>query len=60
MKVKNFTFETSTGLVKMFEDISQTKGTPFVSGTKSNSTPNERRTEFSILATLRDDLDSYS
>lgn len=29
----------STGLDKKFDDMSQTSGTPFVSGTKSNSTP---------------------
>ena len=39
--MKNFTLLTSTGLDKKFEDISQTSGTPFVSGTKSNSTPVE-------------------
>jgi hypothetical protein len=42
MKQNPCTFETSTGLVKKFEDISQTKGTPFVSGIKSNSTPKGR------------------
>ena len=33
------TLLTSTGLDKIFEDMSQTRGTPLVSGTKSNSTP---------------------
>ena len=33
------TLLTSTGLDKIFEDMSQTSGTPLVSGTKSNSTP---------------------
>ena len=33
------TLLTSTGRDKIFEDMSQTSGTPFVSGTKSNSTP---------------------
>ena len=34
-----FTLLISTGLDKKFDDMSQTSGTPFVSGTKSNSTP---------------------
>ena len=33
------TFETSNGRDNILEDISQTKGTPFVSGIYSNSTP---------------------
>lgn len=33
------TFETSTFLDIIFEDMSATRGTPFVSGIKSNSTP---------------------
>ena len=37
----------STGLDKMFEDMSHTSGTPFVSGTKSNSTPASK--QFYIL-----------
>lgn len=34
-----FTLETSNFFDIKFEDISATKGTPFVSGIKSNSTP---------------------
>jgi len=34
---------TSTGLDKKFEDMSQTSGTPFVSGTKLNSTPTQKK-----------------
>ena len=33
------TFDTSIGLERKFEDMSQTKGTPFDSGTYGNSTP---------------------
>ncbi len=33
------TLETSTGLEKIFEDMSATSGTPFVSGINWNSTP---------------------
>jgi len=38
-----FTLLTSTGLDKKFEDMSQTSGTPFVSGTKLNSTPTQMK-----------------
>ncbi len=37
----------STGLERIFEDISQTRGTPFVSGTNSNSIPERRVTDSS-------------
>ena len=40
----------STGLDKMFEDMSHTSGTPFVSGTKSNSTPASK--QFYILVRI--------
>ena len=43
VKQTDYTLETSTGLVKKFDDISQTKGTPLVSGVKSNSTPKGRQ-----------------
>ena len=33
-------FDTSTGLERMLEDMSQTSGTPFVSGTYFHSVPN--------------------
>ena len=33
------TFDISTGRVRILEDISQTRGTPFVSGVNWNSTP---------------------
>lgn len=33
------TFVMSNGLEKMFDDMSQTSGTPFVSGMNENSTP---------------------
>ena len=33
------TFDTSTGLESIFDDISHTNGTPLVSGMKLNSTP---------------------
>ena len=40
----------STGLDKMFEDMSHTSGTPLVSGTKSNSTPASK--QFYILVRI--------
>ena len=40
-----FTFDASTGRVSIFEDISQTRGTPFVSGTNGNSTPEGEKME---------------
>ena len=41
--LKKITFEISIGLERKFDDISQTKGTPFVSGTNGNSTPVNKR-----------------
>jgi len=38
------TLEMSTGLDRMFDDMSHTRGTPFVSGINSNSTPGVRNT----------------
>lgn len=37
------TFVMSNGREKMFEDISATKGTPFVSGMNENSTPTKTK-----------------
>lgn len=34
-----YTLVISKGRVKIFDDISQTSGTPFVSGINGNSTP---------------------
>ena len=41
------TLEMSTGLERIFDDMSQTRGTPFVSGTNSNSIPETRRADSS-------------
>lgn len=35
----------SNGLEKMFDDISTTSGTPFVSGMNGNSTPTKQKAE---------------
>lgn len=36
------TFVTSNGFENIFDDISATNGTPFVSGTNGNSTPKSK------------------
>ena len=48
------TLLTSTGLDKIFEDMSQTSGTPFVSGTKSNSTPKNITKKHHCLVVIND------
>lgn len=48
-KKKRFpTLVISNGLEKMFDDISTTNGTPFVSGMNGNSTPAKRETKHFI------------
>lgn len=43
------TLDTSNGLVRMFEDMSATKGTPLVSGMSGNSIPGENQAVLNIL-----------
>ena len=46
---QTITFEMSNGLERKFEDMSQTKGTPFVSGTNGNSTPTDTKVKARTL-----------
>lgn len=48
MKNKILTFETSKGRVRIFDDISHTRGISPVSGMNWNSTPVEEKIIFAI------------
>ena len=50
----------STGLDKMFEDMSHTSGTPFVSGTKSNSTPASKQFYILVRRVPNDDISNIT